>query len=128
MRRLLVVAFAGMLLSFSGTGLVYAQNPLDQACDTLEDQSVSTSCTPDGTKNPLTGADGLLAKIADVVAIIAGIAAVIMVLIGGFRYITANGDAQSATTARRTVLAAVIGLIVIVASWSIISFVLRRIS
>lgn len=128
MRRLLFVVFGSLLLSFSGMGLAYAQNPLDPVCNNLPDPSVSPSCTPDGAENPLTGANGLLAKIANVVAIVAGIAAVIMVLVGGFRYITANGDAQSAATARRTVLAAVIGLVVIVASWSIISFVLRRLT
>ena len=128
MKRLALLLLTGFVLALpisGGVAVVYAQNPLDPACDTLEDPSQSPSCSPDGTDNPLTGADGLLALISNIIAFVAGVAAVIMIMIGGFRYITANGDAQSATNAKKTVFAAAIGLLVIAASWSIITFVLR---
>lgn len=130
MKRLALLLLTGFLLAVpvSGGVVVYAENPLDPACESIEDPSKSASCTPDGTDNPLTGADGLLALISTIIAFVAAVAAVIMIMIGGFRYITSNGDAQSATNAKKTILASVIGLLVITAAWSIITFVLRSLA
>ncbi|MFZ1484404.1 MAG: pilin [Candidatus Saccharimonadales bacterium] len=127
MKRLLAFLLTGFILSMpvANVGIVYAQNPLDQACESLDDPSQSSSCTQDAKKNPLTGPNGLLSKITSIVALLSGVAAVIMLMIGGFRFITANGDSQAATNARKTVFSSVIGLIVIVAAWSIVAFVLR---
>lgn len=131
MKKMTVMLFGGLLLAFGAVGSVSAANydPLKPACDATQNNTQSATCNSENTtSNPLTGTKGLLEKITNIVAIVAGFAAIIMIMIGGFRYITANGDAQSATNARKTVLAAVIGLIVIVAARSLIVFVLRRIS
>lgn len=128
MRRLLSIFLCGLLLAVGSVGFASAQDPLDQTCDTVDARTSSATCDARTTDNPLTGPNGLLEKITNIVAIVAGFAAVIMIMVGGFRYITANGDSQSATNARKTVLAAIIGLIIIVAARSLIVFVLRRIT
>lgn len=54
--------------------------------------------------------------------------ALLMIVISGFRYIVANGDPNSVSSAKRGILYAVIGLIVVLAAYSIVTFVINGIS
>lgn len=80
------------------------------------------------TDNPLTGTNGLILKIADIVAVIAGIAAVIMLIVSGLRFIQAGGNAEAVAGARRGLLYALVGIVVIMLSRAIIGFVLSKVS
>ncbi len=53
-----------------------------------------------------------------------GAIAVVMIVIGGFRYTTSNGEASSIKSAKDTILYAVIGLIVAIMAYAIVNFVL----
>jgi hypothetical protein len=77
--------------------------------------------------NPVSGTNGVILKITKIVAYIAGAAAVIVIMVGAIRYITAGGSAEKASSAKSTVINAMIGLAIIVLAASIISFVLNRI-
>lgn len=90
--------------------------------------AASAVCQDKNTpSNPLTGNDGLILRIARIVAIIAGVAATIMIIMSGFRYITANGDANQAAAARTTLIYSLIGLIVVVVAQSIVALVVSNI-
>ncbi len=108
--------------------VVIAADPLAPVCDemTPEAKAKSATCAARTNKNPLTGTDGLLMKVANIVAIIAGIAAVLMIIVGGFRMITANGDSQGFGSARSTVIGAVVGLIIIILARSIVVLILEK--
>lgn len=54
---------------------------------------------------------------------LAGIAVFIMLIIGGFRYLTAGGDPKSAESARKTITYAIFGLVLILAAWFILRFI-----
>ncbi len=49
--------------------------------------------------------------------------AVLFLIIGGFRYITAGGDTEAATKGKNTVVNALIGIIIVVLSYVIVSAV-----
>lgn len=55
---------------------------------------------------------------------IIGIVAVVMIIFGGFQYLTSAGDPQKAGKARNTILYSVIGLLVAVFAFAIVNFVL----
>jgi hypothetical protein len=57
---------------------------------------------------------------------IVGIIAVVMIIVGGIRYITSGGDSGNVTAAKNTILYAVIGLIVVALAQIIVKFVLTR--
>jgi len=103
-------------------------DPLNPACDQLTptERAKSPTCNARTDENPLTGTNGLLMDVANIVALVAGIAAVIMIIVGGFRMITANGDAQGFASARSTVLGAIIGVIIIIAARSLVLLILER--
>lgn len=92
-------------------------------CSQVSNSAVCNRAHPD---NPIAGPDGVLSKITNIVALVAGIAAVIMILVGSIRYITSGGDANNAKSAKNTVLYALIGLVVIVIAKIIITFVVSK--
>lgn len=47
----------------------------------------------------------------------------LMIVIAGFRYVTAHGDPKGVAQARNTILYAIIGLVVTMAAYSIVTFV-----
>lgn len=56
---------------------------------------------------------------------IAFIAAVIMLIYGGFRYITSAGNTDQATTGKTAIVNALIGIVIIVLSYIIVQIVYR---
>ncbi|MFA5051536.1 MAG: hypothetical protein WC544_00555 [Patescibacteria group bacterium] len=55
-----------------------------------------------------------------------GLVAVIMILIGGFQWMTAGGNEEKVAGAKKIISAAVIGLIVILLAWAIVIFVVTQ--
>jgi len=78
-------------------------------------------CTStDGTASIKT----LASKIINIFSILVGIIAVVMVIFGGFKYITSGGDSGNVTGAKNTLIYAIIGLLVVALSQFIVHFVL----
>lgn len=53
-----------------------------------------------------------------------GIVAIVIVLLAGFKWMTAAGNEEKVTGARQMLIAGVIGLAIVLASWAIAQFVL----
>jgi glucose uptake protein GlcU len=75
-----------------------------------------------------TGDDAtdLIGTVIDTALFVLGMIAVLMIVIGGIRYTTSNGESSKIKEAKDTILYSVIGLIVAVLSYSIVNFVLGR--
>ena len=93
----------------------------------------SAVCTDKNSGNPLYGPDGVLIKITNIVAFIAGAIAVIMILVGSIRFITSGSDISKGSrvdtdveAARDTIVNALIGLAIIVLAKIIITYVVSR--
>jgi len=54
--------------------------------------------------------------------------AVIIIMYAGFKWMTSGGDEEKISSARRTLRDAVIGIIIIMASWAIVTFFLTQLS
>lgn len=130
MIRSLLMLF-GILGTVSFAGMPSAQAAFDPygGVKCSGKNTSSTVCTEKGKgdKDPLSGSDGVIVKIANLIALFAGAAAVILILIGSIKYITSNGDPKGLGEAKSTIFNAIIGLIVIVLARSIITFVVSRI-
>lgn len=105
-----------------------AYDPLGEVCSQGDKAPTSPTCKENANQlnsdtNPLTGKDGLIMKISVIVASIAGVVAVIMVIIGGAGMITSGGDAGKLKEARSRVFHSLIGLVIIVLAQAIIAFV-----
>ena len=67
----------------------------------------------------------LITSIVNVLLMIVGVVAVIMIIIGGIKYVTSAGDA-AATSAKNTILYAVVGLVIAAFAYAIVNFVVGR--
>lgn len=65
----------------------------------------------------------LLERIINVLLFLIGAIAVIMIIIGGIRYVTSNGDQAQVTGAKNTILYAVVGVVVAIMAYAIVNFV-----
>lgn len=97
-------------------------------CSGAVDLSVSGSSTCANT----AGDEGagkvnkLITQIVNILSIIVGVVAVIMIIIGGFRYITSGGKEEGVKGAKNTILYALIGLVVVALAQIIVKFVLNK--
>lgn len=60
----------------------------------------------------------------NIVIVVAGVVFVILFLVGGIQYLTAAGNEDSTKKARQLMLDAVIGLVIVVTSWAVGTYVL----
>lgn len=66
-------------------------------------------------------------NIVNVLLFALGMIAVIMIVIGGFRYVLSAGESSSIAAAKNTIFYAVIGLVVAILAFAIVNFVLRSV-
>lgn len=69
----------------------------------------------------------LLGNVISLLLFIAGAAAVLVIVIGGIRYITSDGDPNAASKAKNTIIFALVGLVITIMSYSIVNFVIGRV-
>ncbi len=70
--------------------------------------------------------NGLISTVINLFSLVVGVVSVIMIIIGGFKYITSNGDSGSVGGAKNTILYAIIGLVIVALAQVIVNFVLAR--
>ena len=95
---------------------------LDASAVTLREGAEAAKCTE--CPENLFGDDGVFKQVTNVVLYIVGVIAVIMLIIGGIKYVVSGGDAKKVTDAKNTVLYAIIGLIIAFLAYAIVNFVI----
>lgn len=76
-----------------------------------------------------SGEDGVVDAVQTVVNWLSwfvGIVSVIMIVVGGFKYITSGGASDKVTGAKNTIIYAIIGLVIVALAQFIVRFVVSR--
>lgn len=68
----------------------------------------------------------IIATVINILSLIVGAAAVIMVIIGGLRYIISSGDSNASNSARNTIIYALVGLAIASLAQVLVHFVLYK--
>lgn len=128
----IITAMMSLGVSLVGTLTTYAQtgnaNPLQNVCSQPGAGASNICSNPSSGDNPIAGSkDSILAKAIRLVLIVAGVAAVIMIIVGGFQYVLSSGDSNRVNTAKNTIIYALVGLVVAVLAQVILSFVIKRV-
>jgi hypothetical protein len=95
----------------------------NQACGGVNLSSAPTTCTD--TSSSL---NKIIGTAVNILSILVGIIAVIMIIIGGLKFITSSGDASNIASARNTILYAVVGLVVAAMAQILVRYVLFRLT
>lgn len=86
-----------------------------------------TSCDA-STAGATDKINNIITVVINAFSLIVGIASVIMIIIGGLRYIISGGEAGNVTSAKNTILYAIIGLVVVALAQFIVKFVLAKVT
>lgn len=122
----ILLAF-GLIFAFA-TPIVVTSNILDNqahaegAADLIQKGADST-----GQKDSRSAGD-LAKDLVNIMLFAVGILAVIMLIWGGIRYVLSGGDSGAVSSAKKTILYAVVGLIVAILAYAIVNFVITTIA
>jgi hypothetical protein len=122
-KKKIIVGFMSVLavLVVSLASIVFA--PSLFATD-LSLQSGVNAAHGTGQPTELFGAGGIVTTITNMMLFIVGALSVFMIIIGGLRYVTSGGNATSVTSAKNTILYAIVGLVVAFLAYAAINFIL----
>ena len=119
----LLLFLASSLLVASPPAVSFAAgNSNVEACEAVKAINPGGSCE----KNPNKRLSNIVKVVLSLLSFIAGIIAVIMLIVGGLKYVTSQGDGNAAASARNTILYAIIGLVIVVFAQIIVRFVLSE--
>jgi type IV secretion system pilin len=124
---IVTVLMSSFSMSLSAAALDCANptTPKDQIQCGACNAAGSTTCDPTTSSKSLSDT---IAKVINILSVVAGALAVVMIIIGGFRYTTSAGSAEATKSARNTIVYAVIGLIIIALAQIIVHFVLNNVT
>jgi len=112
---LAILAALALSLAVAPAALTQGLDPFGQeygAATGLGDQDVRTT----------------IATIINVALSLLGIVALVIVLYGGFKWMTAGGNEESVGEARKIIVAGVVGLAIILSSYAVAQFVLNQLA
>lgn len=125
----LVVTTSLLLMSLFFTPMLAAAQ-CDSCSGTVGQIQCGANSAASGDCNtkPKGSIDTTIKKIVNFLSIAVGIVAVIMIIIGGLRYVTSAGNQEGAKNARNTIVYAVIGLVIAAIAQVIVRFVLTNVT
>jgi len=127
-------ALAGLLvipaLALSLTLFTPLATPASAACDPNKPSITNgVACSqPTDAPSVLFGDGSIFTTIVNILLFIIGAVSVIMLIIGGIKYTVSGGDSGQVTSAKNTILYAVIGLVVAFLAFAIVNWVLGRLT
>lgn len=126
---LMLLAPAGLVPALAGVASADITDSLCQGTNQAAQDKANSGIDANGNcgNAGTTGNDlsGIASKIVNIFSIIVGIVAVIMIIYGGFRYITSGGDSGSVGNAKNTLIYAIVGLIIVALAQFIVHYVLN---
>ena len=137
MKRAFVAIVAGILLvpALVAGGLAFVAPaesahaaPGSDGVNLTKVNSGGSEARGTGQVDKLDGSGGVIQTGINILLYIIGVISVIMIIIGGLRYATSGGNASTVTSAKNTILYAVIGLVIAIFAYAIINFVLNNVA
>lgn len=96
-------------------------------CGGTDKLQLDSSGTCDG-QTATNDFNNIITKVVNIFSIVVGIVAVIMIIVGGFKYITSGGESNNVSSAKNTILFALVGLIIVGLAQFIVHFVLGHVA
>lgn len=80
-----------------------------------------------GLSNPEGGLKGTVVRIIQWALGFLGLAAAIFIIYGGFIWMTAAGNEEKVTQAKKILTSAVTGLVIVMLAWALVTFVVKSV-
>jgi hypothetical protein len=92
------------------------------------DLSGSTNCNATDQSADTDSLNNIITYVLNIFSVVVGLVAVIMIIVGGLKYIISGGESGKVSGAKDTILFAIVGLVVVVLAQIIVRFVLSNVS
>jgi len=109
-----------------GAAPALAQATPVTGCDVVTSGGIShgAECAkPTNAPAQLFGPNSIFVTVTNIMLFIIGAIAVIMLIVGGIRYVVSAGDQNAVTSAKNTILYAIIGIVVAFLAYAAVNFV-----
>lgn len=116
-----VITTIALALCLLSPVAVSAQS-VDDVCEGVGAAAGGSGCAASGGGS----IENVVRAAIDIFSVIIGIIGVVMIMVSGFKYITSSGDASNISSAKQTLVYAIVGLIIAVLAQVIARFVLTR--
>lgn len=116
-------------LGAGGTASAQANEPLfngakSQACQGANLSNTDADCRSGAARSQV---EGIVTFIVNLLTFVVGIAAVIMIIINGLKFITSSGDSNAISAAKNGIIYAIVGLIVVALAQIIVRYVVSKV-
>ena len=116
------------VFSFGSAALVPAMASADSAAKDAACAAIGgcdQDTTTDGSKSKVTN---VIQTFINILSWVVGVVSVIMIIIGGFKFITSGGDSAKVKSAREAVIYALVGLVIVALAQVIVAFVINNVT
>jgi len=122
-----------LLLSIAAPSVSFAADTVNCGAngnvDITKGPSQGAACAKPATgASNLFGQGGIFITLTNILLFVIGAIAVVMLIIGGVRYVVSNGDQNAVTGAKNTILYAIIGIIVAFLAYAAVNFVTAQLT
>lgn len=117
----LVVPALVLGLTLVTPDVAYAQNCTDVTAGGIG--SGADCAKPTGAAENLFGDGSIFNTVTNILLFLIGAISVVMLIIGGIRYVVSGGDQGAVTSAKNTILYAIIGIVVAFLAFAAVRFV-----
>jgi hypothetical protein len=77
-----------------------------------------------GMPTALLGGAGIFTTAVNILLFVVGVLSVIMIIVGGLRYVVSGGNTSAVSAAKTTVLYAIVGVVIAFLAYALVNFVL----
>jgi uncharacterized membrane protein len=125
------VTFLVPAVAFSTTAIASAasctgiDNNIEKGVSTAIPSDTGGGCGTVGSDSNNSSLASIAKTVVNIFSLLVGIVSVIMIIYGGFRYITSGGESGAVGNAKNTIIYAIIGLIIVALAQVIVHFVLN---
>ncbi|HUD06391.1 MAG TPA: hypothetical protein VMR34_00740 [Candidatus Saccharimonadales bacterium] len=129
--KIFLVAAAVSVLSFIGLSpsvahaSTFTSSSGQTICQGVGEIDSSGNCDAAGGTSDLSK---IIGTVLNILSLVVGIAAVVMIIVAGLRYILSGGESQNVNNAKNTLIYAVVGLVVVALAQIIVHFVINSVS
>ena len=122
--RIILPIMAGIVLMFGQVGVASAASTCK---DTGAKGEVLQGVGQTGTNCSDAGVENTVKVVVSILSYIIGVLAVIMIMVGGFKYITSSGDSNAVANAKNTIVYALVGIVIAALAQFFVRFVLNNV-
>jgi len=128
MKKLVLIALTAVTLLVGVVAIhsapALAASAKDEICSGVGAASGASGCsTPKGSPT----VNSVINTVINIISAFVGVVAVIMIVFAGFRYVTSGGDSSKISSAKNTLIYAVVGIVVAALAQVIVRYVVTQI-